>query len=199
MPCFYEQRSVGWCVERAWQGIDYTGRSATSTERSTEPLSQTTLPRQPGAHLLCSTRCSAWMSRTRTAACGRSPEAPMSAWACNARAWSLIPRSSSPPPRPGLRATDVPITYHPRLGPSKLRRWRDGLRHVRFMFSQALFPQPCGTSSGPSPTVMSGNGVRFNARELIPSGQPETSRLSRPTVDASASGGQPPAARPEVP
>jgi hypothetical protein len=46
---------------------------------------------------------------------------------------------------------------------------------------------------------MSGNGVRFSERELIPSGQPQTSRLSRPTVDAGASGGQPPAARPEVP
>ncbi len=25
MPCLYEQRSVGWCVERAWHGIDYAG------------------------------------------------------------------------------------------------------------------------------------------------------------------------------
>lgn len=47
---------------------------------------------------------------------------------------------------------------------------------------------------------MNVNGVQFSERELIPSRPPETSRLlSRSTVDASASGGQPPAARPEGP
>ncbi len=40
--------------------------------------------------------------------------------------------------RAGLRVTEVPITYHPRLGDSKLRRWRDGARHVRFMLAEAL-------------------------------------------------------------
>ncbi len=101
-----------------------------------------------------------------------------------------------------LGATDVPITYHPRLGPSKLRRRRDGLRHLRFMFSEALFPQSRGTSSGrplPGVAVMSGNGsvsTRANS-------SPRASRR-RPVCPVQRStrarqGGQPPAARPEVP
>lgn len=44
--------------------------------------------------------------------------------------------------RSGLRVTEVPITYHPRVGRSKLRRFRDGSRHVRFMLAEALVPQP---------------------------------------------------------
>ena len=44
---------------------------------------------------------------------------------------------------------------------------------------------------------MHGNAIRFSERELISPGPPETSRLSRPPVDASASDGQPLAARPE--
>jgi glycosyltransferase involved in cell wall biosynthesis len=34
----------------------------------------------------------------------------------------------------GLRTAEIPITYHPRAGASKLRPIRDGLRHLRFMF-----------------------------------------------------------------
>lgn len=33
----------------------------------------------------------------------------------------------------GLRVTEVPITYYPRGGESKLRSFRDGWRHLRFM------------------------------------------------------------------
>jgi hypothetical protein len=33
----------------------------------------------------------------------------------------------------GLRGTEVPITYHPREGESKLRSMRDGWRHLRYM------------------------------------------------------------------
>ncbi len=33
-----------------------------------------------------------------------------------------------------LRTTEVPITYHPRIGVSKLNSLRDGLRHLRFLF-----------------------------------------------------------------
>jgi hypothetical protein len=35
--------------------------------------------------------------------------------------------------RSGLRIEEVPITYHPRLGASKLDSLRDGWRHLRFM------------------------------------------------------------------
>jgi len=33
----------------------------------------------------------------------------------------------------GLRVAEVPITYHPRTGESKLHSFRDGWRHLRFM------------------------------------------------------------------
>jgi glycosyltransferase involved in cell wall biosynthesis len=46
--------------------------------------------------------------------------------------------------RARLRVTEVPITYHSRLGHSKLRRWRDGARHVRFMVAEALWPKTRG-------------------------------------------------------
>ncbi len=35
--------------------------------------------------------------------------------------------------RIGMRIVEVPITYHPRKGESKLRTFRDGWRHLRFM------------------------------------------------------------------
>ncbi len=35
--------------------------------------------------------------------------------------------------RAKLKVAEVPITYYPRDSESKLRRWRDGWRHVRFM------------------------------------------------------------------
>lgn len=35
--------------------------------------------------------------------------------------------------RKGLRIAEVPITYYPRKGDSKLRSFRDGWRHLRFM------------------------------------------------------------------
>ncbi|WP_239336947.1 glycosyltransferase family 2 protein [Frankia sp. CiP3] len=47
--------------------------------------------------------------------------------------------------RVGLRVEEVPITYHPRVGTSKLRMFRDGWRHVRFMLLLAprhLFVAP---------------------------------------------------------
>ena len=59
--------------------------------------------------------------------------------------------------RARLRVTEVPITYHPRLGHSKLRRWRDGARHVRFMVSEALWPRTRGTTT-PQAGVVSGDG-----------------------------------------
>jgi len=33
----------------------------------------------------------------------------------------------------GLKVSEVPITYHPRIGESKLHSFRDGWRHLRFM------------------------------------------------------------------
>ena len=35
--------------------------------------------------------------------------------------------------RAKLKVAEVPITYHPRAGDSKLHRFRDGWRHIRFM------------------------------------------------------------------
>ena len=45
----------------------------------------------------------------------------------------------------GLKGTEVPITYHPRLGESKLHSMRDGWRHLRFMLLRSpnwLFTGP---------------------------------------------------------
>jgi hypothetical protein len=60
--------------------------------------------------------------------------------------------------RARLRVTEVPITYHPRLGHSKLRRWRDGARHVRFMVAEALRPRTRHTTTTPGTGVVSGDG-----------------------------------------
>jgi hypothetical protein len=35
--------------------------------------------------------------------------------------------------RAKLKIAEVPVTYYPRLGESKLETWRDGWRHLRFM------------------------------------------------------------------
>jgi glycosyltransferase involved in cell wall biosynthesis len=64
--------------------------------------------------------------------------------------------------RKGLRVAEVPIIYHPRIGETKLHRWRDGYRHLRFMFGEALRPR-----------------IR-----------PESDRV--PTADSTASRGAPP-------
>lgn len=48
--------------------------------------------------------------------------------------------------RAGLKMTEVPITYHPRRGSSKLHPVRDGLRHLRFMIGEAR--RPAGTLGG---------------------------------------------------
>ncbi len=42
--------------------------------------------------------------------------------------------------RRGLRVAEIPITYYPRAGASKLRSFRDGWRHLRFML--LLSPTP---------------------------------------------------------
>lgn len=42
--------------------------------------------------------------------------------------------------RQGLAVSEIPITYHPREGESKLRSFRDGWRHLRFML--LLSPTP---------------------------------------------------------
>jgi hypothetical protein len=42
--------------------------------------------------------------------------------------------------RHGLRVAEIPITYYPRGGTSKLRSFRDGWRHLRFML--LLSPTP---------------------------------------------------------
>ncbi len=72
-----------------------------------------------------------------------------------------------------LKVTEVPITYHPRTGESKLRRFRDGARHVRFMFAEALFPQPRGSAGSAHPNNGVGDpahsGVNGNARQAADS------------------------------
>ena len=60
--------------------------------------------------------------------------------------------------RARLRVTEVPITYHPRLGYSKLRRWRDGARHVRFMVGEALSPHSQGATAAAGAPVVSEDG-----------------------------------------
>lgn len=42
--------------------------------------------------------------------------------------------------RQGLKVSEIPIVYHPRQGESKLRSFRDGWRHLRFML--LLSPTP---------------------------------------------------------
>jgi Glycosyl transferase family 2 len=47
--------------------------------------------------------------------------------------------------RSGLRVAEVPITYHPRIGESKLNSLRDGWRHLRFLLQLSpvhLFVMP---------------------------------------------------------
>ncbi len=50
-----------------------------------------------------------------------------------------------------LSVAEVPITYYPRLGESKLRSWPDGWRHLRFMLLRCprwLFLVPGGIALG---------------------------------------------------
>jgi hypothetical protein len=42
--------------------------------------------------------------------------------------------------RAGLSIAEVPIEYRERVGESKLNRWRDGWRHLRFLFCHAPDP-----------------------------------------------------------
>jgi glycosyltransferase involved in cell wall biosynthesis len=42
--------------------------------------------------------------------------------------------------RAGLSIAEVPIDYRERVGESKLNRWRDGWRHLRFLFCHAPDP-----------------------------------------------------------
>ena len=78
--------------------------------------------------------------------------------------------------RARLRVTEVPITYHPRLGHSKLRRWRDGARHVRFMVAEALWPRTRGTTTTTPQTT-----TELSERQGIP--------IGGDSADVSANGG----------
>jgi glycosyltransferase involved in cell wall biosynthesis len=48
--------------------------------------------------------------------------------------------------RQGLKVGEIPIVYHPRAGESKLRSFRDGWRHLRFML--LLSPTPLFLAPG---------------------------------------------------
>ena len=50
-----------------------------------------------------------------------------------------------------LRVAEIPITYYPRGGESKLRSFRDGWRHLRFML--LLSPTPLFLAPGPGRTA----------------------------------------------
>jgi glycosyltransferase involved in cell wall biosynthesis len=96
--------------------------------------------------------------------------------------------------RERLRVTEVPITYHPRLGHSKLRRWRDGVRHVRFMLAEALWPRTPGATAA---TAAHG---RRSEHASSPAGtgaaHPSANGSRRPTNQAETSGAL--AARPST-
>lgn len=51
-----------------------------------------------------------------------------------------------------LRVAEVPITYYPRAGASKLNALRDGWRHLRFMFAYRFKGSP-PPDDGPAPTL----------------------------------------------
>ncbi len=60
--------------------------------------------------------------------------------------------------RHGLRVAEIPITYYPRGGESKLRSFRDGWRHLRFML--LLSPTPLFLVPGLA-AVLLGLGALF--------------------------------------
>jgi glycosyltransferase involved in cell wall biosynthesis len=89
--------------------------------------------------------------------------------------------------RARLRVTEVPITYHPRLGHSKLRRWRDGARHVRFMVAEALRPRTRHTTTTPEHVTASSE----RRDELLvggPGGSSRTNGSLPPTSEIAPSG-----------
>jgi hypothetical protein len=118
MPSLNEQESVGWCVERAWDGNERTGFRG-----------------------------------------------------------------------------DVVICDHGSVDVAK----RAGARVVREAMRGYGLAYLTGIGASVGRINVIGDSGCSYAREPIHSGQPETSRPSRPTIDASASGGQPPAAGLEVP
>jgi hypothetical protein len=87
--------------------------------------------------------------------------------------------------RADLRVTEVPITYHPRLGHSKLRRWRDGARHVRFMLTEALRPRT-PTTTTPQTGMASEQPDDFSPRS--PGDSSRTNGSLRPTTRVTPGG-----------
>jgi len=72
----------------------------------------------------------------------------------------------------GLRVTERPILYHPRVGDTKLRTFRDGWRHLRFMLLLApefLFVYPglvLLVAGMVGQTVLLGNSVTIGTHQL---------------------------------
>lgn len=64
--------------------------------------------------------------------------------------------------RLGLKVTEVPITYHPREGESKLRTFRDGWRHLRYL----LLHTPGYTFTGTG-AVLLVLGILAQASQLL--------------------------------
>lgn len=72
----------------------------------------------------------------------------------------------------GLRVAERPILYHPRIGETKLRTFRDGWRHLRFMLLLApeylfVYPGLALLAAGMlGQTALLGNGVSVGAHQL---------------------------------
>src|SRR5660398_270891 len=79
--------------------------------------------------------------------------------------------------RKKLRITEVPITYYPRLTPSKLHSWGDGWRHLRFMM--LYNPTPFFSIPGFLVLIL---GI-FMIMTLSIRGNVETTRLTAKILD----------------
>ena len=91
------------------------------------------LDRQPDPLRHAAAALPAPASPTPTAACAPSPARRTSGCACSTTGMEFASEMVVNALRDELRIDEIPITYHPRIGESKLSGLRDAWRHVRFM------------------------------------------------------------------